>query len=171
MNSFLGEDKDFKLYSEFNWEPVQRSQYGGNMVSDVSSSQYIHCCILNNLLTTNYYLLLGDPENKELQLSSLEVINTWTSFSASCWDRMCQILAMLRRWKKEVLEICVKCEIKDSSWSMITPSFLTVLPEAKAMPSRLTIFLDNESIMFLSPARWFQSCQSLTLKSSETFSF
>ena len=40
MNSFVGEDKDFELYSEFNWEPVQRSQYGGNMVSDISFSQY-----------------------------------------------------------------------------------------------------------------------------------
>ena len=39
MNIFVGEDKDFKFYSGFNWEPVQRNQYGGNMVSDTGSCQ------------------------------------------------------------------------------------------------------------------------------------
>ena len=40
MISIVGGDKDLKFYSGFNWEPVQRSRYGGKMVSDLSSSQY-----------------------------------------------------------------------------------------------------------------------------------
>ena len=51
MNSFVGEDEYFILYSEFNWETVQRSQYGGNVVSDIRSSQYMRCCILLHLET------------------------------------------------------------------------------------------------------------------------
>ena len=47
MNSFVGEDKDFKFYPEFNWEPVQRSQYGGNMVPDIRSIRYMCYCILD----------------------------------------------------------------------------------------------------------------------------
>ena len=49
MNSFVGEDKDFKFYPEFNWEPVQRSQYGGNMVSGIRSGQFTRCCILDSV--------------------------------------------------------------------------------------------------------------------------
>ena len=49
MNSFVGEDKDFEFYYDFNWEPVQRSQYGGNMVSDIRSCQYTCCYILDEL--------------------------------------------------------------------------------------------------------------------------
>ena len=47
MNSFVGEDKDFNFYSEFNLEMVQRSQYGGNMISDAVSYQYMHSCDLD----------------------------------------------------------------------------------------------------------------------------
>ena len=33
MNWFVGVDKDFKFYSEFDREPVKRSQYGGKIWS------------------------------------------------------------------------------------------------------------------------------------------
>ena len=29
MNTFVGEEDDLEFYSGFNWDPVQRCQYGG----------------------------------------------------------------------------------------------------------------------------------------------
>ncbi|KAF3707073.1 hypothetical protein EXN66_Car000246 [Channa argus] len=51
---------------------------------------------------------------------------------------MLLILAMFCRWKKADLEICFICEVKDKSWSKITPRFLAVVLEARLMPSRVT---------------------------------
>ena len=48
---------------------------------------------------------------------------------------------------------CFLCELKDSFSSEMRRRFLTVVVlEAKAMPSRLTMFLDNESLMSLGPS-------------------
>ena len=58
---------------------------------------------------------------------------------------------MLQRWKKAVFEIYFTCELKDSSWSKIMPRFLTVVLQAKAMLLRLTMLLDNESLMCSGP--------------------
>ena len=43
----------------------------------------------------------------------------------------------------------VTFELKDNTLSKIKPRFLTVVLEAKAMPSRFTMLLDNESLMCL----------------------
>ena len=50
------------------------------------------------------------------------------------------------RWEKAVLEICFKCKSKDKSGSKITPKFLTVSLEARAMSSSAPISLDNVSL-------------------------
>jgi len=55
------------------------------------------------------------------------------AFSASFRQRMGLIFAILCRLKKAVLETCFICEVKDKSWTKMTPRFLTVALEAKVM--------------------------------------
>ena len=67
---------------------------------------------------------VGSPCNSELALSSLEVINLWTSFSVSGWDKQSLILPMFLRWKKQALQILVTCLSSDMCSSKITLMFL-----------------------------------------------
>lgn len=56
---------------------------------------------------------------------------------------------MLLRWKqRKVLKVCFMWELK-ISWSKITPRFLKVVLETRAMPSRETISIDNASLRCL----------------------
>ena len=49
MNCFVGDNKDFKFYSEFHWQLVQRSQYGATIISDLE--------LLGNLKIKNYNII------------------------------------------------------------------------------------------------------------------
>ena len=65
MNIFVGEDKDFKFFSEVTWEPVQRNQYGGiwSLVLDLVSTRAAAFWINWRV----FKMLLGETENKESQ--------------------------------------------------------------------------------------------------------
>ena len=67
---------------------------------------------------------VGSPYNSELALSSLEVMNAWTSFSVSAGDKESLILLMFLRWKKQALQVLVKCLSSEMCSSKITPVFL-----------------------------------------------
>ncbi len=62
------------------------------------------------------------------------------------------IFAILCKWKKEVLEMCLMWESKDRSRSKITPRFLTVVLEAKVMPSSVTRSLGKVLLRCLGPS-------------------
>lgn len=76
-------------------------------ISFSKSSQYslLHC---NIEVMMRWRVFTDLHPDRELQT------NTWTSFSASFWDKMMLILIILLRWKEET---CLMCEIKDMSWS------------------------------------------------------
>ena len=65
-----------------------------------------------------------------------------------------------KRW---LLKSVFICDLKDNSWSKVTPRFLTVVLEVKAMPFRLTMFLDNESEVFRAQHNFFSSVFLSTL--------
>ena len=114
------------------------------LVRTRAAAFWTSCRVFNDLLL--------EPDNKELQLSSLDVTKAWTSFSASFWERTCLIFLILRKWKKAVLGMYFKLEFKDKSESKITPKFLTVSLEARAMSSSAAISLDNASLRCLGPS-------------------
>src|SRR4029434_7409663 len=78
--------------------------------------------------------LMLHPDRRALQQSSREVINAWISFSASWRDRTFLILAILRKWKNDVFEICFMCESSRRSWLIVTPRFF-MLVLGVGMPS------------------------------------
>ena len=55
---------------------------------------------------------------------------------------MCLFFAILRRWKKAVLEVYMILELKDMSGSKTIPRFIVVVLEARAMPSGVNILLN-----------------------------
>ena len=66
---------------------------------------------------------LGNPYNKELQLSSFDVIKAWTKVWISDVDKYSFILAIFLKWKKQFLQILVTCLSIDMWWSKVTPMF------------------------------------------------
>ena len=69
---------------------------------------------------------VGSPCNSELALSSLEVMNAWTSFSVSTGDKQSLILLMFLRWKKQALQVLVTCLSSHMCSSKITPISLAL---------------------------------------------
>lgn len=57
--------KDFKFNFGFNSKPMKRRQYGRNMLTLSSLGQFVCCCVLDQIKTSQ--AVLGQPDKNELQ--------------------------------------------------------------------------------------------------------
>ena len=96
--------------------------------------------------------------NKELQLSSFDVIEAWTKVWISDVDKYSFILAIFLKWKKQFLQMLVICFSIDICWSRVTPMFraevLGIILELDtsicsiAGPKRFRAFITSSSVLF-----------------------
>ena len=96
-----------------------------------------NCSVLDQLQVTNGIIWTSCQNRVEVvQSRSNKSMKAWSSLSASLWDRMFLILAMLQRWKKVIPETGLLLGRNNRSWSKTAPRFLAVILEDKEMPNK-----------------------------------
>ena len=89
-----------------------------NRLDNVTMRAAVFCISLNL-----FNRCLGRPYDKELQLSSLELINACTKIWEVSSLKYFLILAMFLKWYWQETHILLTWSVKSRHWSIITPRF------------------------------------------------